>query len=98
MYAEFTDFLLDWNMTKYVTAGRGRPLNHSEPYFLEQPLVHPRPFDFSCSLNFYEYYDCNTDPYQMKNIYSTLDDDRKAQLHSRMLALWRCSGPSCNDM
>ena len=34
----------------------------------------------------------------MKNIYHTLEDSRKAQLHARLLDLWHCSGPSCNTL
>jgi hypothetical protein len=43
-------------------------------------------------LQFYELYDLNVDPYQMKNLYSTTDDDTKTHLHGLMTQYYQCNG------
>ncbi|ETO25475.1 hypothetical protein RFI_11666 [Reticulomyxa filosa] len=45
--------------------------------------------------NFYELYDLNTDPFQMKNIYDTLTAQVKAQLHNMIMSYGSCQGQSC---
>jgi len=45
-----------------------------------------------------EYYDLQSDPYELRNIYATLSPDRVQALHSRLVALESCHGAaSCRQ-
>jgi arylsulfatase A-like enzyme len=45
-----------------------------------------------------EFYDRNVDPYQLENIYPTMDPTLKASLQDRLRALQRCSGSECRSI
>lgn len=44
-------------------------------------------------LQHYELYDLNTDVYQMKNIYTTATDERKKELHEKIVQHFACGAP-----
>ncbi len=44
-----------------------------------------------------EYYDLSIDPFQLENIYFSLDATRVGELEARMNRLRNCRGPQCND-
>jgi arylsulfatase A-like enzyme len=44
-----------------------------------------------------EFYDLATDPYELNNRYYELDDQSRAILHERLLALERCRGQGCRN-
>ena len=46
-------------------------------------------------LQHYEWYDVASDPYQMNNMYSTLDRAMKIKLHQQLSDYYQCSGRSC---
>jgi len=43
-------------------------------------------------INFYELYDIDADPFQLKNIYHTVSVDLQQQLHKQLRQHWACSG------
>ena len=45
-----------------------------------------------------EFYDRSADPYQLENIYPTMDPTLKAALHDRLIALQKCSGSECRSI
>jgi arylsulfatase A-like enzyme len=45
-----------------------------------------------------EFYDRGVDPYQLDNIFPTMDPALKATLHDRLRALQRCSGSECRSI
>eukprot|EP00730_Choanoeca_flexa_P010995 TRINITY_DN2210_c0_g1_i2.p1 TRINITY_DN2210_c0_g1~~TRINITY_DN2210_c0_g1_i2.p1 ORF type:complete len:519 (+),score=99.21 TRINITY_DN2210_c0_g1_i2:179-1558(+) len=51
-------------------------------------------FDDS-GIDFYEYYDVDSDPYQLHNIYNTLNNSYKEQLHNYLVSAWKCQGSDC---
>ena len=44
---------------------------------------------------FYEYYDINSDPYQLKNTYDSLNGDIKTELHEMLMKYGNCTGSNC---
>ena len=59
-----------------------------------QYIEYDAAFEFK-TIQFHEYYDIDTDPYQMKNIYDTLSDAQKKDLEQRIETYWTCQGESC---
>lgn len=61
------------------------------------PRAKPLMFNFFHSLfcRRYELYDLNTDPYQMKNIYSQASAADRTRYHQMAQAAWVCEGSSC---
>lgn len=47
------------------------------------------------SYKFYELFDLDTDPWQVKNIYKSAAPALKQDLHARVESLFKCSGPTC---
>jgi len=44
------------------------------------------------AINFYELYDIDKDPYQLKNIYNTISADEQQELHTTLREMWNCRG------
>lgn len=47
------------------------------------------------SYKFYELFDLDKDPWQLKNIYSDAASDVKKDLHAIVAAEFKCSGETC---
>jgi N-acetylglucosamine-6-sulfatase len=45
-----------------------------------------------------EFYDLQTDPFELHNRYGELDGDARAILHGRLVGLENCRGPSCRAL
>jgi len=54
--------------------------------------------EFVDDLNFTEYYNINSDPYQLNNTAKSLDAATRTALHNRLVQLATCSGPSCRTV
>ena len=47
------------------------------------------------SIEFFEAYDLDTDPWALTNIYSTFSEDQKQALHTSLATYFACSGSEC---
>jgi len=48
--------------------------------------------------NFVEIYDLKSDPYEMKNLFATMDPKQFATLQKQLHFLATCKGPDCNSV
>ena len=53
-------------------------------------------YNFTKQPEFYEFYDMNTDPWQMHNIYDKVDPQLKQRLTGKLRQLFTCRGTDCN--
>jgi hypothetical protein len=53
-------------------------------------------YNFRMAPEFFELYDLNKDPFQMKNIYSSYDTEKLAAFKKQLASLYSCQGDSCN--
>jgi len=59
--------------------------NYSSPVGLLDPY----------SYKFYELFDLDADPWQLKNIYATVSDSIKKDLHALVVSEFNCKGATC---
>jgi len=52
-------------------------------------------FENVSTIQHFELYDVDADPYQMKNIYSDVEDDLQKKLHQELSEYYSCKGNSC---
>ena len=50
--------------------------------------------DFS-KVDFHEYYDVTTDPWQMNNLYNSTSPATLGKLHSKLRTYFQCAGDTC---
>lgn len=56
---------------------------------------HTYAFANMTSIEFYEAYNLDTDPWALNNIYGTFTDDQKLALHTNIATYYACSGSQC---
>lgn len=53
-------------------------------------------YNFTADGDFYEMFDLNEDPYQLKNIFNTTPVAKREALLKKLRKLYTCQGDSCN--
>ncbi len=82
----------------FVIAHRLPPPRHTNPadIIIAEFTDDRVNFNFTRDGDFFEYYDLQSDPYQLRNSFNTTATNITQPLLKTLRQLFRCQGPTCN--